>query len=255
MRGFKGNVEERYEIAGINARGASLFTDAYRRWQSGLAKTIPWDEIGAPDEGELVEFDDLEGHGAEGLDRFGELVWIILNGGLGTSMEVTHAKSLLKVKGEENFLDLVMDFLSKVLSRTGKKIPLMLMNSPATRRDSLAAMEKYGDITGDERLPMDFLQNFFPRVVEEDGSLFGEPADAESWAPPGHGDLYEAIYGSGVLDKLLESGKRWAFISNADNMGAAPSPRLLGYISSRSIPFVMEVTARTEADVKGGTLV
>ena len=255
MSGFKEQVEARYEKAGIDPRGASLFLRAYNRWRGVEERTIPWEEFQPPLPGELKSYSDLLGYGDEGVGRYDELVWIILNGGLGTSMEVSHAKSLLKVKGEETFLDLILGFIGKIAGETGVEIPLILMNSPATRDDSLAALERYGDERANKTLPEDFLQNFFPRVVERDGSLYGAPEDEESWAPPGHGDLYEAIYGSGVLDKLLAAGKRWAFISNADNLGASPSPQLLGYMSSSSIPFIMEVTERTKADVKGGTLV
>ncbi len=59
---------------------------------------------------------------------------------------------------------------------------------------------------------------------------------------------------SGMLDALLERGYRWAFVSNADNLGAvldrASSPGWRG----RALPFVMEVADRTEADRKGGHL-
>jgi len=41
-----------------------------------------------------------------------------------------------------------------------------------------------------------------------------------SWYPPGHGDVYESFYNSGVLQTLLENGKEYVFISNIDNLGA-----------------------------------
>jgi len=41
-----------------------------------------------------------------------------------------------------------------------------------------------------------------------------------SWYPPGHGDVYESFYNSGVLKKLIDSGKEYVFISNIDNLGA-----------------------------------
>ena len=40
------------------------------------------------------------------------------------------------------------------------------------------------------------------------------------WCPPGHGDLYTALYGSGMLDELLADGTRYMFVSNSDNLGA-----------------------------------
>jgi UDP-N-acetylglucosamine pyrophosphorylase len=40
------------------------------------------------------------------------------------------------------------------------------------------------------------------------------------WCPPGHGDLYTALYGSGKLDELLADGVKYMFVSNSDNLGA-----------------------------------
>jgi UTP--glucose-1-phosphate uridylyltransferase len=57
---------------------------------------------------------------------------------------------------------------------------------------------------------------------------------------------------SGMLDELLERDYRYAFVSNADNLGAVLEPRILAWMASEEIPFVMEVADRTEADRKGG---
>ena len=44
--------------------------------------------------------------------------------------------------------------------------------------------------------------------------------DKKHWYPPGHGDLYNAILQSGVLDQLIAEGKEYLFVSNSDNLGA-----------------------------------
>ncbi|HEY5812193.1 MAG TPA: UTP--glucose-1-phosphate uridylyltransferase, partial [Terrimicrobiaceae bacterium] len=72
------------------------------------------------------------------------------------------------------------------------------------------------------------------------------------WCPPGHGDLYPAILGSGMLDRLLKEGYLYLFVSNSDNLGATMDPALLQWFASSDMPFLMEVTARTAADRKGG---
>jgi UTP--glucose-1-phosphate uridylyltransferase len=41
-----------------------------------------------------------------------------------------------------------------------------------------------------------------------------------AWYPPGHGDLFNALQRSGVLDRLLSEGKQYLFVSNSDNLGA-----------------------------------
>ena len=57
---------------------------------------------------------------------------------------------------------------------------------------------------------------------------------------------------SGMLDALLQRGIRYAFVSNADNLGAVLEPRILGWVASNRIPFAMEIPERTEDDKKGG---
>ena len=55
-----------------------------------------------------------------------------------------------------------------------------------------------------------------------------------------------------MLEALLEQGFRYAFISNADNLGAKLDPRIVAHLADREIPFLMEVVEGTEADRKGG---
>jgi UTP--glucose-1-phosphate uridylyltransferase len=57
-----------------------------------------------------------------------------------------------------------------------------------------------------------------------------------------------------MLEKLLSKGKRWAFISNIDNLGATIDPAILKHLDENQIPFLMEVSSRSEADKKGGHL-
>ncbi|KAL8612874.1 UTP--glucose-1-phosphate uridylyltransferase [Nucella lapillus] len=79
------------------------------------------------------------------------------------------------------------------------------------------------------------------------------------WCPPGHGDVYQSLYNSGLLDKFIDAGKKYIFVSNIDNMGATVDLNILNFLMDESKgptpEFVMEVTDKTRADVKGGTLV
>jgi UTP--glucose-1-phosphate uridylyltransferase len=77
---------------------------------------------------------------------------------------------------------------------------------------------------------------------------------ALEWAPPGHGDVYTSLATSGVLGELLERGYEYLFLSNADNLGAVLEPRILGWFAGQGLPFLSEVTDRTEGDKKGGHL-
>lgn len=74
------------------------------------------------------------------------------------------------------------------------------------------------------------------------------------WCPPGHGDLYAALVGSGRLDELLAAGYKYMFVSNSDNLGASLDLKILTYFASKDASFMMECCERTENDKKGGHL-
>jgi len=184
---------------------------------------------------------------AVGREATRRTVIIKLNGGLGTSMGLTGPKSLLVVKEGLTFLD--------IIARQAVEIgaPLLLMNSFATDAQSLAVLGQYAGLR--HNLPLSFCQHKQPKI---DTQTFGPaewPDDRElEWCPPGHGDLYTALVTSGMLDRLLSAGYEYAFVSNADNLGAVLDPAILGYMADKGLPFLMEVADRTVADRKGGHL-
>lgn len=184
----------------------------------------------------------------QGERALAETVLIKLNGGLGTSMGLDQAKSLIEAKNGLSFLDII------ARQALAAGVPLILMNSFATRRAALERLTSYPELGG-FNLPLDFVQHQIPRLYEDNLQPFSCPAQPEQeWCPPGHGDLYPALVTSGVLEKLRHRGYRYAFISNADNLGATLDPVILGYLVSRQAPFLMEVARRTKADRKGGHL-
>ncbi len=225
-----------------------------------------YEALGAGESG-LIPEADIEPVGglpdAEALDpaladlgraALGRTVVIKLNGGLGTSMGMQKAKSLLPVKAGRTFLHII----ASACAHQG--VPLVLMNSFATHADSLAALEQAptapgGGGAGARNLPTDFLQHKIPKVHHADLTPAHWPDNPDlAWCPPGHGDLYPALVSSGALDALQAAGMDYAFVSNADNLGAVVDPAILGYLVSRNVPFLMEVADRTVADRKGGHL-
>merc|ERR1719321_1710223 len=127
------------------------------------------------------------------------------------------------------------------------------MNSFSTSQDTLDALSKYPQLPkGDD---LQFVQNKAPKVTASDmtpATWSKEPGN--EWCPPGHGDLYPAMLGSGTLDMLLGKGFKYMFVSNSDNLGATMDLKLLSYFVETGAPFMMEVAARTDADKKGGHL-
>lgn len=183
-----------------------------------------------------------------------QTVVLKLNGGLGTGMGLEKAKSLLPVVSGHTFLDLIANqvaFMKKKYAMPD--MHFMLMNSFSTSEDTMAALAKYPDLgTGDH---LQFVQNKAPKVTASDKTPATWSAEPDhEWCPPGHGDLYPAMFGSGALDKMLGMGLKYMFVSNSDNLGATMDLKLLTHFADSGAPFMMEVATRTDADKKGGHL-
>jgi UTP--glucose-1-phosphate uridylyltransferase len=166
-------------------------------------------------------------------------------------MGLSAAKSLLEAKDGLSFLDVIARQVLALRAEHDARLPLVLMNSFSTREDSLAALARYDDLG--VGLPLDFVQSKEPKLRVDALEPVEWPADPGlEWCPPGHGDLYPALVTSGMLGDLLERGFEYAFVANSDNLGAVLDPRILAWLRAERIPFLMEVTERTEADRKGG---
>jgi UTP--glucose-1-phosphate uridylyltransferase len=190
----------------------------------------------------------------DGLAAIPRTAVVKLNGGLGTSMGLDDAKSLLPVRDGLSFLDLIVRQVLALRIEVGADVPLLLMNSFRTAAGCDAALAAYPDVSRDD-LPVGFLQNRVPKILADSLTTAISPDDEDlAWCPPGHGDLFTAIAATGTLDRLLKRGIEYAFVSNADNLGAALDPSLLGFMVSEGHDFVLEAADRTPADRKGGHL-
>ncbi|MBO3725364.1 UTP--glucose-1-phosphate uridylyltransferase [Actinomyces bowdenii] len=238
--------------AGVAAEAIDVFTHYYRALEEGATGLIPEDTIEPLTS--IDSIDDVQVDQEAAREALGRTVLIKLNGGLGTSMGMDRAKSLLPVREGRTFLDILVAQVRAARRAHGVSLPLILMNSFRTRRETLEALAAYPDLAV-EGLPLDFLQNQEPKLRQDDLSPVEWPADPElEWCPPGHGDIYTALMASGVLDALIERGYRYAMTSNSDNLGAAPSAGIAGWFAASGAPYAAEMCRRTPADVKGGHL-
>ena len=243
--------EKQMQDAGINDIAIEAFRHYYYQLLSGGGGFISRSEIDPVDD--VPDVEKLTDYSEPGKKAMKKAVLIKLNGGLGTGMGMEKAKSLLEVKNGLSFLDIIARQVLNDRRTFRCDLPLVLMNSFSTREDSLAALEKYPELKSS--IPLDFLQNKVPKVEQETLEPVNWPKDPElMWCPPGHGDIYIALVTSGLLDILLAKGYEYAFVSNADNLGAVMDIQILGYFARHNLPFMMEVADRTEADRKGGHL-
>ena len=237
---------------GLGPEAIRVFEHYYAQLQAGAQGTIPEDSIEPL--GEVQRLREVKVSDDEAREALSRTAVIKLNGGLGTGMGMTGAKSALEVKDGLTFLDIIALQVLALRERWGVELPLVLMNSFRTSEESLKILSKYADLPV-EGLPLDFIQNAEPKLRPDDLMPVEWPADPElEWCPPGHGDVYVSLVTSGVLDALLEKGIRYAFLSNSDNLGATCDPDVAAWMVERGLPYVAEVCKRTKSDRKGGHL-
>lgn len=220
------------------------FYKLYKRFIKSRHMKIQWDKISPPN-GKLIEYENLKLSNEKSHSLLNKLAVLKLNGGLGTTMGMSGPKSSVKVKGDKNFIDLIIEQLEYLNSEYKCNVPLVLMNSFNTEKKTKKLTKNYENIKT-------FNQSMYPRISTEDLMPI---SDDNMWYPPGHGDLFSSLIKSGMLDELLSEGKEYVFVSNIDNLAATVDLKILQFVSESNIDFCMEVTNKTRADIKGGTLI
>jgi len=239
-------AEAKMRAAGEPEEAIRSFANAYQRLVGGESAMLP-----SADLEPAGDVDALEELPAAGGDALAQVAVIKLNGGLATTMGLRSPKSLVEAREGRSFLDIIIGNTLAVRERYGVRLPLVLMNSQATRADTLQALDSHPDL--DTGLPVHFLQSMEPKLEAESlAPVSWPPEPSLEWCPPGHGDVYGSLRSSGMLEALLEHGFRYAMISNADNLGAMTDARIAAHMERGEIPFLMEVVEGTEADRKGG---
>jgi UTP--glucose-1-phosphate uridylyltransferase len=234
--------------AGQSEDAIAAFASALERVRGHEATMLPSSELEpVPDVPALEQLPD-----ADQGQALAPVAVIKLNGGLATSMGLQEPKSLLEAREGRTFLDVIIGQVLSLRRRSGVRLPLLLMNSDATRPATDAALAAHPALPL-EGLASDFLQSMVPKLDADTLEAVSWPAEPSlEWCPPGHGDVYAALRGSGMLAALRDRGFRYAMISNADNLGSTPDPRIAAHLARERIPFLMEVVEGTEADRKGG---
>lgn len=238
--------------AGVADAAIETFTHYYRLAEAGDSGLIREDTIAPLTDPQQLADVRVSAEAARAAIR--QTAVIKLNGGLGTSMGLDQAKTLLSVRDGQTFLDLIVRQVQSARAEHDAPLPLLFMNSFRTREDTLAHLERYPDlpVLG---LPLDFLQNAEPKLTAAGLDPVEWPEDPSlEWCPPGHGDIYTALLGSGILDALLAAGMRYALIANGDNLGATPDATLAGWFAGTGAPYAAELCPRTVNDRKGGHL-
>jgi UTP--glucose-1-phosphate uridylyltransferase len=170
-----------------------------------------------------------------------------LNGGLGTSMGCSGPKSLIEIDQQGT------TFMDRIIQRFNNDecaSDLIFLNSFNTSNQTTSFIQSnYPDLHW-----VELFQHSFTKI-DESSLLPLDSSETDRFNPPGHGSVYFDLYHSGVLHKLLKKGIDYVFISNADNLAATLDSKIMAYLSEFKPPFLIELTPKTNSDIKGGTVV
>lgn len=247
-------------VAGLNQISENEkngFINLVARYLSGEAQHVEWSKIQTPTDEIVVPCDSLAPvpeDPAETKKLLDKLVVLKLNGGLGTTMGCTGPKSVIEVRNGLTFLDLIVIQIENLNAKYGCNVPLLLMNSFNTHDDTSKIIDKYSKSNVEIHT---FNQSQYPRLCADDFVPLPckGKTDKDGWYPPGHGDVFPSLMNSGKLDALISQGKEYVFAANSDNLGAIVDLKILNHLIQNKNEYCMEVTPKTLADVKGGTLI
>uniref|UniRef100_A0A336MYC8 UTP--glucose-1-phosphate uridylyltransferase n=1 Tax=Culicoides sonorensis TaxID=179676 RepID=A0A336MYC8_CULSO len=240
----------------------SRFAQLFNRFLQEDGPSVSWDKIEKLPADAVRDYKTLNppAHG-DIKYMLNKLVVVKLNGGLGTSMGCHGPKSVIPVRNELTFLDLTVQQIEALNKTYDADVPLVLMNSFNTDEDTEKVIRKYKEF---KVKIYTFNQSCFPRISRDSLLPVAKDYDVdknlEAWYPPGHGDFYESFSESGLLAQFIAEGRDYCFLSNIDNLGATVDLNILNRLiqeqaQGKPLEFVMEVTDKTRADVKGGTLI
>ena len=118
-------AKEKMQAEGVPDAAIATFEHYYEQLVAGESGMLPDADLEQLED--IPEAESLPDEvDADALDR---TVVIKLNGGLGTSMGMEKAKSLLEVKEGHTFLDIIVRQILELRSQHGARLPLVLMDS------------------------------------------------------------------------------------------------------------------------------
>ncbi len=225
------------------ARGIGQARDERNRYKGGVTPPGAGDVVDAPVPG-TEEHARCHARGLE-LLRAGKVALCVLAGGMATRMGGV-VKALVEAIPGKTFLELRLGEQRALERLSGRKVPLWLMVSEATKggiSDALGSRLDGRDVAL-------FEQCVSLRLTPE-GALFRENGEVSVYAT-GHGDLPDALRASGLLkDFLATRGDGYVWLTNLDNLGATVDPALLGWHAGHASPLSVEVVDKVGTD-RGG---
>jgi UTP--glucose-1-phosphate uridylyltransferase len=174
-----------------------------------------------------------------------QTVVILMNGGV-SKMDFKTPRSALTVEKNgitQTLLDCRLAQINALNVEFGVDLPIILMNSFLTNTETNHNLQKY------QNLKIKILhQGMYPLMYKTNLSPIPQSKNDPNWSPPGSAEIFVLLKTTGLLDELLKEGKKFAFLSDVENLGATIDPKLLYHVEQKQINLLLEVTPRTKSE-------
>src|SRR5437588_6952211 len=154
-------AEEKMRCAGQPDEAVRAFRRNYERVEAGESGYLRSEDLEpVSDVATLAESDEVDPG-----EALAQVVAIKLHGGLATTMGLRHPKSLVQAREGHTFLDIIIGQVLALRDRHQVRLPLVLMNSEATRSETLQALRRHPEL--DVGLPLEFMQSMVPKLERD----------------------------------------------------------------------------------------
>ncbi|MGE0791618.1 MAG: UTP--glucose-1-phosphate uridylyltransferase [Sandaracinaceae bacterium] len=214
------------------------------RVRGTIEPPAPNDVTALPERGSRAR-EELDAIGRQAI-RDGRVGAVILAGGMATRFGGV-VKAAVPAIDEHTFLDLKLRDLRSAAAGAGGTVPAYLMTSFATHEE----VSRLGAAASTASVPVQAFAQFISLRLSPDAGLFLEDDGSPSAYAPGHGDLPAALARAGILERFTESGGRYLYMSNVDNLGATLDPAVIGFHVRSGAEVTAEVVHKEPGD-RGG---
>lgn len=164
--------------------------------------------------------------------RSGRVGAILVAGGQGTRLGFDHPKGMFPI-GPVSGATLFQILVEKLLAtarRYGQPVPLYLMTSPATHRETIRYFDRQQRFGLAEEDLFIFCQGTMPALDDRTGKLLLVDEDSLALSPDGHGGSVAALKNSGALADMRQRGIQTLYYFQVDNaLAPVCEPAFLGY--------------------------
>lgn len=221
---------------------------------SHAPKLAPASVIGVPTDKKAKADEAASRAVGEAALRAGRVAVVIVAGGQATRLGYDAPKGCFPI-GPVSAKSLFQVHAEKVLAlarRYGRAVPLLVLVSPDNHVPTLRFFEQhaYFGLAPDD---VAFFEQGMLPALDRDGRLLLAERGRIFLSPDGHGGVYRALVGSGVLERMKKRGVDTLFYFQVDNpMVKVADPVFLGHHLRQEAEMSLKVVAKRDAAEKVG---